>query len=80
MVSWQSSVAGSVWPAMSAVKRVMGLFEIFRSDQQLGSTHGRVHSASIVSPDHGLDPGLVQDAFGHLRIRGGPECRDGDQT
>ncbi|MFA5911582.1 MAG: hypothetical protein WC815_22625 [Vicinamibacterales bacterium] len=61
------------------MKRVMGLFEIFRSDEQLGSTDCREHSAAIVSPNHGLDPGLVQNAFGHLSIRGGPECRDGDQ-
>jgi hypothetical protein len=60
--------------AMASLKRVVGLAKILRSDQQLGSTDGRVHSTGIVSPDHGFDPDLVQHALGYLRIRGRRVC------
>jgi hypothetical protein len=59
---------------MASMKRFVGLVDIRRSDDQLGSTERRVHPARIVSPDHGLDPGLVQNALGYLSIRGGREC------
>lgn len=64
---------------MPSIQRGLGPLEIVHPDQQLDVTERRVHATRIVSPNHGLDPGLVQDAFGHLCIRRGPERRDGDQ-
>jgi len=63
---------------MPPIERRLGPFEIVRSDQQLDVAEGRVHATGIVSANHGLDFGFVQDAFGHLCIRGGSEGRDGD--
>jgi hypothetical protein len=64
---------------MPSMKRVLGLVSVLRSDEQLGATDRRVHSARIVSPNHGVDPGFVQNALGYLSIRSGPECREDDQ-
>ena len=69
----------SVCPAIASMKRVVGLVNILRSHQQLGATHRRVHSARVVSPNHGLDSRFIQNALGDLSICGGPKCRDGDQ-
>ena len=64
---------------MASMKRVVGLVEILRSHEQLGSTDGRVHPARIVCPDHGLDADFVQDALRDLRIREGRKGRNDDQ-
>jgi hypothetical protein len=58
----------------SSLERRVGLVDIRRSDQELGSADRRVHAAGIVSPNHRLDPGLVQHALGYLSIRGRREC------
>ena len=63
---------------MPSIERRLSPFEIVCPDEQLDVAEGRVHATGIVSAKHGFDPGLVQDAFGHLRIHLGPECRDGD--
>ncbi len=69
----------SVCPAIASMKRLVGLANILRSHQEIGSTDRRIHSARIVSPNHRLDSRLIQNAFGYLSICGGSKCRDSDQ-
>ena len=54
---------------MASVKRIAGFLSILGPDQQISSSQTRIHPAGIVRPDHGLDPDLVQNAFGYLSIR-----------
>lgn len=71
--------AGSVSRTMPPMECIVGFVTVFRSDEQLGSTDRRVHTARVVSPNHALDADLVQNALGDLSIGRRPECRDGDQ-
>jgi hypothetical protein len=63
---------------MPSMKRIVGFVDIFRPDEQLRAADRGIHSARIISPNHGLDPGFVQNALGYLSVRRGPKCRDGD--
>jgi hypothetical protein len=70
---------GSMIPAMPSTKGVVRPVNILRSHQEVGSTDRGVHSARIVSPNHGFDSLFIQNALGNLSIGGRAECRDGDQ-
>jgi hypothetical protein len=53
---------------MPPVQRIVRLLKVFGSDQQFRPADRWIHSASIVGPDHGLDPNLIQNAFRDLGI------------
>ena len=53
---------------MSPVQRFVRLLNVFVSDQQFGPADSWIHSTSIVGPDHGLNPSLVQNALRDLGI------------
>ena len=46
---------------MAPVKRFVGPGDIFRSDQQIRPVHRRIHPARVIRPNHGFNPGLVQN-------------------
>jgi hypothetical protein len=63
---------------MPSMKRIVSFVLIFGSDEQVRAADPGVHSAHIISSDHGLDPRFVQNPLGNLSVCRGPECRDGD--
>jgi hypothetical protein len=51
------------------VKLFDGFLEILRPDKDVSAGNRGIHAPRIVGPDHGFDPGLVENAFGDLSIR-----------
>jgi len=60
---------GSVRPAVPSVKRFGCLLNIFGLDEQVSSGNRWIHSSCVVGPNHGLNPGFVQNALRNPGIR-----------
>jgi hypothetical protein len=65
-VKW---LTGSVRPTVPSVKRFGCLLNIFGPDEQVSSSNRWIHSPCVVRPNHGLNPGFVQNALRDLGIR-----------
>jgi len=65
---------------LPSVQRLARLVNIVGSHDQFGPTDRWIHTPGIVGSDHGLNPDLIQDAFGDLGIRCGPERRNDNEV
>nr|WP_234800681.1 hypothetical protein [Luteitalea pratensis] len=55
---------------MPPLKGVGCPFPILGPDKQVSACDRWIHATGVVRPNHGLDPGFIQDAFCHPRICG----------
>ena len=55
---------------MSSLQRIRRLLGVFCSYQQIDRVERGIHASGIVRAHQGLDPDLVKNPFGNLRIGG----------